>query len=113
MNDMHGYDFLRSQFLLDHPDWGLSKNRALDFGRSEVRDHVFRLIDEAVRRYDCNGLELDFNRSPTFFKDGTSDERVIKMNSLVERVRKLLDDVGRERGRRLVLAVRERQVKTY
>jgi len=28
------------------------------------------------------------------------------MNSLVERVRRMLDDVGRERGRRLVFAVR-------
>jgi len=35
---------------------------------------------------------------------------VAKMNSLVERVRKMLDDVGRERGRRLVLACAFRQI---
>jgi len=111
MNDDHGDDFLRTQFMVDHPDWRLGTERyrglgAMDFGRDEVRDYTFRLIEEAVRRYDCDGIELDFNRFPTFFKDGTTDERVAKMNSLVERIRKMLDDVGRERNRRLVLAVR-------
>ena len=103
MNDDHGNDFLRTQFLADHPDWRLGTEQyhgkgALDFARDEVRDYTFRLIDEAVRRYDCDGLELDFNRFPTFFKTGTTDERVAKMNSLVKRIRKMLDDVGRERG---------------
>ncbi len=75
MNDDHGNDFLRTQFMVDHPDWRLGSEPyrgkgALDFGRDEVRDYTFRLIEEAVRRYDCDGLELDFNRFPTFFKDG-------------------------------------------
>lgn len=111
MNDDHGDDFLRTQFQVDHPEWRLGTQRyrgkdALDFGRDEVRDHIFRLLEEAVRRYDSDGLELDFNRFPTFFKDGTTDERVAKMNALVERVRAMLDTVGRERGRRLILSVR-------
>src|SRR4029077_4148191 len=111
MNDDHGNDFLRTQFLADHPDWNLGTEQyrgkgAMDFGRDEVRDYTFRLIEEAVRRYDCDGIELDFNRFPTFFKDGSTEECVTKMNSLVERIRKLLEVVGRERGRRLVLAVR-------
>ena len=111
MNDDHGNDFLRTQFQVDHPEWGLGTEQyrgkgALDFGRDEVRDYTFRLIEEAVKRYDCDGIELDFNRFPTFFKDGTTEERVTKMNSLVERIRQMLDDVGHERGRRLVLSVR-------
>lgn len=111
MNDDHGDDFLRTQFMVDHPDWRLGTERyrglgAMDFGRDEVREYTFRLIEEAVRRYDCDGIELDFNRFPAFFKDGSTDERVAKLNSLVERVRKLLDDVGRARNCRLVLGVR-------
>ena len=111
MNDDHGVDFLRTQFLADHPDWRLGTKQyqgsgAMDFARAEVRDYTFRLIEEAVGRYDCDGIELDFNRFPRFFKDGSTDERVAKMNSLVERVRKMLDEVGRKRGRRLVLSVR-------
>ena len=111
MNDDHGNDFLRTQILMDHPEWRLGTEQyrgkgAMDFGRDEVREYTFRLIEEAVRRYDCDGIELDFNRFPAFFKEGTTDERVAKMNSLVERVRRLLDDVGRQRGRRLLLAAR-------
>jgi uncharacterized lipoprotein YddW (UPF0748 family) len=111
MNDDHGNDFLRTKFLVDHADWRLGTKQyqgsgAMDFARDEVRDYTFRLIEEAVGRYDCDGIELDFNRFPRFFKDGSTDERVEMMNSLVERVRKMLDEVGRRRGRRLVLSVR-------
>ena len=105
VNDDHGNDFLRTQFWADHPDCRLTRG-ALDFGKEAVRDYVFRLIQEAVRRYDCDGIELDFNRFPRFFKDGTTEERVEKMNGLVRRVRRMLDEGGRRRGRRLVLAVR-------
>ena len=111
MNDDHGNDFLRTQFLTDHPDWRLGTvqyqgSGAMDFARDEVRDHTFRLIEEAVQRYDCDGIELDFNRFPKFFKNGSTDEQVGQMNLLVERVRGMLEAIGRERGRRLVLAVR-------
>ena len=89
MNDDHGVDFLRTQFLADHPDWRLGTKQyqgsgAMDFGRDEVRNYTFQLIEEAVGRYDCDGIELDFNRFPRFFKDGSTDERVAKMNSLVD-----------------------------
>ena len=105
MNDDHGMVEQTTQFWVDHPECRLG-GRALDFGCDAVWTYIFQLIEEAVRRYDCDGLELDFNRFPTFFKDGTVEERVAKMNSLVERVRKMLDGVGRERGRRLILCVR-------
>ena len=107
MNDAHGNDFLRTRFWSENPDCRLPRG-ALDFGRDEARDYVFRLIEEAMTRYDCDGIELDFNRFPTFFKEGalTTEERVEKINGLVERVRAMLDRLGRERKRHLVLAVR-------
>ena len=105
MNDDHGYDFLRTQFWIDHPEYRLGSG-ALDFGHEAVREHTFRLIEEAMQRYDCDGLELDFNRFPSYFKDGAKEERIAKINSLVERIRKMLDVLGQQRGRRLVLAAR-------
>jgi len=105
MNDAHGNDFLRTKFWEDHPEFRL-KGGALDFGHEEVREYVFRLIDEAVQRYDCDGIELDFQRFPTYFADGTSEDWVTKINSLVERVRKMVNAVGKERGRKLLLAAR-------
>lgn len=105
MNDDHGNDFLRTQFRVDHPEYHLGSG-ALNFDHEAVRDYTIDLIGEAVRRYDSDGIELDFNRFPAFFKSGTTAERVAKMNSLVERIRRMLDEAGKERGRKLILSVR-------
>lgn len=105
MNDDHGNEFLRTKFWIEHPEWRLSKG-ALNFDHAEVRDYTVRLIEEAVRRYDCDGIELDFNRFPIFFKDSSVADRIQKMNGLVQQVRKVLDDVGGQRNRRMVLGVR-------
>lgn len=112
MNDDHGTDSLRTQFLVDHADWRLGTKQyqgsgALDFARDEVREYTFRLIEECARRYDCDGLELDFNRFPRFFTATTPEaERLKLIDALVERVRRMLDELGQERGRRLLLCVR-------
>jgi len=111
MNDDHGNDFLRTQFLADHPDWRLGTvqyqgSGAMDFARGEVREYTLELIEEAVRRYDCDGIELDFNRFPNFFKGLETDERVALMNGFVQDVRNLVDQVGLDSNRKLVLAVR-------
>lgn len=105
MNDDHGNDFLKTQFWNDHPDFQLGRG-ALNFSHEEVRDYTARLIEEAVRRYDCDGIELDFNRFPTFFKGDTTGERIAKMNSLIKRLRTTLNDIGRQRRHKLTLAVR-------
>lgn len=105
MNDAHGNDFLRTKFWVDHPEMRLGGG-ALDFSHDEVRDHIFGLIQEAVARYDCDGIELDFNRFPAFFKEGTTEERVLQMNGLVKRLREMLDEKGDRHKRNLILAVR-------
>ncbi len=120
MNDAHGNDFLRTAFWRDHPEFRLP-NGALDFGHEEVRDYIFRLIEEAVQRYDCDGLELDFQRFPTFFKENGPEQmdfRIQRMSTLVERVRRMLDEESARRGHRLLLAARmpsgyDQQPPTY
>jgi hypothetical protein len=114
MNDIHGDPFLVHKFWLQHPEYRLAapyeswavRRAGLDFAHDAVRDYTFRLIEEAVGRYDCDGIELDFNRSPAFFQNGTEAERIATIDKLVRRVRQMLDAQGRRRGRRLVLAAR-------
>ncbi len=106
MNDAHGNDFLRTAFWQRHPEFRLGTGGALDFGQAEVREYVFRLLEEAVQRYDCDGLELDFQRFPTFFYGGRSGENSEKMSAWVERTRQMLRAEGAKRGRELVLGVR-------
>jgi len=105
VNDDHGNDFLRTKFWVDHPEFRLG-NGALDFTHDEVREHIYRLIEEAVGRYDCDGIELDFNRFPTFFKAGPTEQRIAKINALVKRVRDMLDTESKKRNHRLLLAAR-------
>lgn len=105
MNDAHGNDFLRTKFWEDHPECRLP-NGALDFGQTESRDYTVRLIEEAVRRYRCDGIELDFNRFPRFFKGGSADENVAIMNSLVSRIKDVVTKIGKERHRHILISVR-------
>ena len=104
MNDAHGFNYLHCKLYRQHPEYRLGAG--LDFGREAVHDYTFRIIEEAVQRYDCDGIELDFNRFPNFFKDGKSEERIAKINSLVERIRAMIDSESKRRNRHLVLAAR-------
>jgi hypothetical protein len=112
MNDIHGDEFLNHRFWLEHPEYRLPDppkrgfRAGLDFAHDAVRDYTFRLIEEAVQRYDSDGIELDFNRAPPFFQSGTETERITKINDLVRRVRQMLDAEGPKRNRRLVSAAR-------
>ncbi len=84
---------------------------AVDFGRAEVRDLAFRYVEEVCRNYDVDGVELDFFRHPIFFKHNAQglpcdDEDRAQMTGLLQRIRAMCDDVGRRRGRPLLMAVR-------
>jgi len=104
MNDAHGHDFLLGQLHQEQPEFRLGGG--LNFGHEEVRDYTYRILEEIVQRYDCDGIELDFNRFPTYFSDGTTEERIAMINDLVERVRKMVDREAQRRERPLVLAAR-------
>ena len=84
---------------------------ALDFTHQEVRDRKFEIIEEVCLRYDLDGVELDFIRHPVLFKSifegGTiTPEQISLMTSFIRRVRGRMDEIGEERGRPLLLAVR-------
>jgi hypothetical protein len=84
---------------------------AVDFGRAEVRDLAFRYVEEVCRNYDVDGVELDFFRHPIFFKHNAQglpcdDEDRAQMTGLLRRIRAMADNVGRQRGRPLLMAVR-------
>ena len=109
MNDGHEGIHLETRFWRENKEFHCfdpDQGHTLDYGHKEVRDHMFLLIQEAVRRYDCDGIELDFNRFPILFKGGTTTKRIAKMNGFVRRLRSMLDVEGKKRKRRLVLGVR-------
>jgi hypothetical protein len=131
MNDMHDmfYKYEVSQYKLDNPhlllgygkyqDWekgarGHPDRKSLesftwgmfDFAHEEVREHRFAIIEEFITRWDNDGMSLDFDRDPWFFKEQGKPENAAIMTDLIRRVRKLLDEVSRQRGRPQYLHVR-------
>ena len=84
---------------------------ALDFTHQVVRDRKFEIIEEVCLRYDLDGVELDFIRHPVLFRNifegGTiTPEQVSLMTAFIRRIRDRMDEIGKERGRPLLLSVR-------
>ncbi len=77
MNDAHNrytapkITFMTSDFYIDNPGMvrvkhGSTTNtyydNTLDFTYNEVREYMLAIINESLSRYDCHGIELDFQR---------------------------------------------------
>ena len=128
MNDNHDHSSASygpillhaNRFKTAHPEYmlGTAKKRpkhgawtALNYGLPEVRERAFRLVEEVCRKYDVDGVELDFFRHPVCFestargKPATDKERAL-MTELLTRIRRMADEVGQSRGRPILIAVR-------
>jgi hypothetical protein len=124
MNDTHDSadEALLCQWKKDHPQYlmgtkadkfpyGGRRWSAVNYGIPEVREKVFRILQDVATRYDVDGIELDFFRHPVYFKpqmtgDPVTQEHCDMMTDLLRRVRKMADEVGAGRGRPMLIAVR-------
>ena len=116
MNDTHGGEHfsVRADFVESHPEWHLHDDRAgdgynvgfpLDFTFDEVRDYVFRVMQEVVSRFEVDGIEMTF-RDPVYFPLPEGRDRRHLMTDLVTRLRVMLDEHSEARGRRIQLGAR-------
>ena len=85
-------------------DWDI--RTGLDFAYQEVRDYIFAITTELFERFDVDGVEMDFNRHPTFFRREESYQNRYLMTDLVKRVKERMKQVSAEKGREIELAVR-------
>jgi len=128
MNDVHDGKIpeIRPQFKKDYPQWLVGKHlgdktpdmigesrwwSAVDYEHDGVRERAFELIEEVCRNYDVEGVELDYFRHPVYFQRHrfgrpASPEQVELMTEFMHRVHAMTVEVGRERGRPLLVAVR-------
>jgi hypothetical protein len=117
MNDVHNVDdeacYMHSEFWRSHPEFrrvpyrfSAWTDRALDYGREEVREHHFQLIEEMAARYDFDGLELDWMRFGFHFRPGHEAAGVALLTSFTERVRWLMDEWEKRRGHPIRLGAR-------
>ncbi|NQT16920.1 MAG: hypothetical protein HQ582_29450 [Planctomycetes bacterium] len=122
MNDTHDTKnpLLRPRWKVEHPEYLMGTEdrppkrggwTRVDFGREEVREMAFAVIDDVCRRYDVDGIELDFFRHPLFFKaqalggEASEDDRKL-MTDLIRRVRTAADRAASRRGKPLLIAMR-------
>lgn len=117
MNDVHFTEhpdfFIHSSFWREHPEyhrvpWSVHAyaDRALDYGLAPVREYALAFIAELFDRYDLDGLELDWMRFIYHFKPGREREGGKALVSFFREVRRLADDAGRKRGRRIEISTR-------
>jgi len=67
-----------------------------DYSKAEVRLHYLEVLREACRRYDLDGVELDWLRYPKFFRDGEVNAAV--MTEIVREVRAIVDAAAKRLG---------------
>jgi len=127
MNDVHDGSLpeFRSQFKKDHPEWLLGTEgdhrddfvgeprwwAGVDYEHAGVREMAFRLIEEVCRNYDLEGVELDFFRHPIYFKPNrrglpAEPRHLEAMTDFIRRVHAMTVEVGENRGRPILVAVR-------
>lgn len=124
MNDTHDATrpdrFECNRFKQRHPDCLLGKKgdrfacgqwSAVNYARREVREQALRFIAEICRKYDLDGLELDFFRHPVFFRQTTQgmpvgDRERGLMTGLIGEIAALADREGKRRGRPFLVAAR-------
>ena len=122
MNSHYGVDPAsphHSEFRLKHPQWlighpaGYSKESkefgirmGLNYAIPEVREHMAATIVEVFTRFRVDGVELDFMRHPAFFKLHEAVENHHHMTDMLRHIKRRRDQVSRETGRKIELAMR-------
>jgi hypothetical protein len=113
MNDHHYLDYpdnpCHNTFWRQHPEYrfvapNTRQHGYLNYLTDEVRRYYYQILEELATRYDIDGLELDFMRSPCYFPDIEAGRPV--MNAFVHSIRQMLDRLSRQRGKRIALCVR-------
>ncbi len=104
INDRHG---VNKPFFEAHPDWLLKDlGHGVDYSIPQVRDWMFSIIKEVPDRFDVDGIEINFIRHCYCFPPAISAKQHPIMTDFMRRVRQMLDEVGRRRGRHLLLGAR-------
>ncbi|MBM3457762.1 MAG: hypothetical protein FJX77_04425 [Armatimonadetes bacterium] len=129
INDIHN-TFLpveRSTWFREHPEYWLNTPEAaaragggnsprhwwsaLDFGQPAVLEHLARIQEEVCSRYDVDGVEVDYFRSPMFFRPNldyqpaTPAQRAI-LTGFQRRLREIHVRAGNRRSRPILTVAR-------
>ena len=112
LGDGEAHPQLLATFKVEHPEWLIGPGHAyggcnqLNFAVPEVLDFKFAILEEAARKYDFDGFEIDFQRNAPYFIPGTEPEQAHILTGFLRRVREHFRERAVARGRDIALAVR-------
>ena len=122
MNDIHGIGTgeaaSTSRFWWDHPEyrrkagklkgWSEDSDLAFDYTHQAVRDRALLLVREMLENWDVDGFECDWLRFPHHVPDAAEKDRsgCGPLTAFMREVRKVVDEFGRRRGKRILVSVR-------
>ena len=117
VNDVHDRnlpggldDALMSPVKRGYRDWILGgdglRRTACDFAVPAVRGYKLALAEEAIDRYDLDGLDWDFCRVPVFFQPGEVGRGTALMTDLVRRLKAALARKSERAGRPVLFSAR-------
>ena len=95
-----------------HPEWLLGDRNAEWFALSwnmaipQIRQRRYDHVEEVCRRYDWDGIELDWQRHGFHFPEDEAYRLRYTLTDLQRAIRRMTEDLGRERGRPVYLAAR-------
>lgn len=126
INDIHDsfMDVELSTWKREHPEYqicakGLTGDgndprrwwSALDFEQQAVRDYLIAIVEDVCARYDIDGYDVDYFRSPMFFKpnltyEPATAEQIAILTAFQRRIRDAVYRAGNRRGRPMLVSVR-------
>jgi len=109
MNDHHytGDPNSVSPLFFEHPELRTRGGKGLfNYARPEVREHYLKLVAEVLQRYDVDGLELDWMRTPSNFNDDEIERGREILTDFVRAVRQKTQLAAERRDHPVQLAVR-------
>jgi len=88
--------------------WGWA---SLNFELPEVRAYLLRILDEVARKYDLDGIEIDYLRAPLFFlpnleQKPATEAQLDILSEFQRQVRLIALRAGEKRGRPMLVAAR-------
>ncbi len=114
MNDAHhtypGLEVFQTQFYIDHPELRMpaegdpQKLMVYDWCKPAVLEQNLDFLTDAADRYDLDGIDLDFSRGGMEFSSGDTKYRQEVTRGHVRKIREMLDQVGKKKGKYLGLS---------
>ncbi len=119
MNDVHHVDapdrIMHTTLWREHPELRRAYYRTtyafwfaqcFDYAREEVRRHHMNLVEEYLDRFEMDGFELDWMRSPFHFKPGFAEQGTPLLTDFMREVKRRVDAAAKRFGHPIKIGVR-------